>query len=324
MNRASTMGIAVLVALALAPAAVAAGAGAPKPRVAVMAAPGGASAPSTAAARSAAAAAQQAGADAMSPDEVGRIVGSTASAAACATDAGCVVATCAAARADYLLVTSVTDAGAGWRVEVRLRDGKRGSLRGQGMETVARDERLARDATARLAQRLVGSILVLSGELPPPVMPSRPVAPPAATAARAAIPSAPPSLSARPPAPARTSAVPPVEAGNRGEPTAASSRHVVGNILLGSGAALIVGAAASGTLAWAASNDANAALARGDLGRAATSRSSSNALAWSGVALGGAGAVALAAGAWLHLGDSTRVSVGLEPGMAGARVALAF
>lgn len=321
MNRASTMGIAVLVALALAPAAAAAGGGGPKPRVAVMAAPGGGSMPTAAAARSAATAAQQAGAEAISPDEVARFAGTTASAAACATDAACVVATCAAARADYLLVTSVTEAGAGWRVEVRLRDGKRGSLRGQGMETVARDERLARDATARLAQRLVGSILVLSGELPPPVMPSRPVAPPAATAA---MPSAPPSLSARPPAPARTSAVPPVEAGNRGEPTAASSRHVLGNILLGSGAALIVGAAASGTLAWAASNDANAALARGDLGRAATSRSSSNALAWSGVALGGAGAVALAAGAWLHLGDSTRVSVGLEPGMAGARVALAF
>jgi hypothetical protein len=54
-------------------------------------------------------------------------------------------------------------------------------------------------------------------------------------------------------------------------------------------------------------------------------RRSSRTLAWTGAALGGVGSVALAAGAWLRFGGrSSRVSLGLEPGAVGARLAIVF
>jgi hypothetical protein len=96
-------------------------------------------------------------------------------------------------------------------------------------------------------------------------------------------------------------------------------------IVAGGGAALLAGGAAVGALAWSDSNRANVSLARGDLGGFAAGRQSARTLAWTAAGLGGAGAAALAAGAWLWFGErSSRVSVGIEPGVAGARVAVAF
>jgi hypothetical protein len=329
MNRARTTRNGLLVALALAPA-VAAGAGVVKPRVAVMAVSGGVSASSAAAARSAAEAARRAGVDAVSPDDVTRAVRATKADTACATEAACAVATCAAVGADYVLAAYVAEAESGWRIELRLRDGKRGSLRGQGAETVAREERLARESAERLAQRLVGSLLFSAGELPPPSLAPRLAAPlpPAGQGATVGVAAATAtaSASANPTPTSRGASTAALEAASRGAPMPVrSTRRTVGNVVLGTGAALLAGAATTGALAWSASNDASASLARGDLGGFGSARHSSRTLAWAGAALGGAGAVALAAGAWLRLGGgSSRVAVGLDPGAAGVRVAVAF
>ncbi len=299
-SRARTTRNALLVALALVPApAASAGAGGATPRVAVVV--GASASPSAAAAiaQSAAEAARQAGTEALPPEEAARALRTThADATACGSDAACAVATCSAAGADFLLTATVTEAGSGWLIEMRLRDGRRGSVRGQGAETVERDERSAGEAAARLAQRLVRPLL-FTGDLPPPVI-------------------APPATSSRRSADVRLAA--------RAAPDPAPSVHRrLGTVLAATGAALLAGGAAAGALAWSSSNDANASLATGDLGGFVSARRSSRTLAWTGAALGGAGGVALAAGAWLRLGRRTsRVSLGLEPGAAGARLAIAF
>ncbi len=317
MSRVRTTRNALLVALALAPAA-AAGAGGATPRVAVVGASGGVSASDAAGiARAAADAARQAGADAVSPDEVARALRATqADATACGTDAACAVATCSAAGADFLLSAIVTETESGWLVEMRLREGRRGSLRGQAAETVDREER-RRDAAARLAQRLVRP-LFFSGELPPPL--GVPRAPSATSSATPATRSATAQATSRPSPDVR------LEAAGRAAPEPAPSvRRRLGVVLAGTGAALLAGGAAAGALAWSASNDANASLATGDLGGFASGRRSSRTLAWTGATLGAAGGVALAAGAWLRFGGrSSRISLGLEPQAAGARLALAF
>ncbi len=297
--------VALGVVLALAPAA--AGAGGTTPRVAFVGGSGGISASAAAAAaRAAAEAAREAGVHAVFPDEVARALRATPDAMNCGTDAACAIATCGSVGADFVLAATVTDTGSAWVIEMRLRDGKRGSVRGQGSETVAREGRVAREASARLAQRLIRPLL-FSGELPPPVGIPHAAAPTATTTSRS-------SLDAQ------------LEATTRAAPQPAPSiRRRLGTVLAGSGATLLAGGAVAGALAWSAANDANASLARGDLGGFALGRRSSRTLAWTGAALGAAGGVALAAGAWLRFGGgSSRVAIGLEPGAVGARVAVAF
>lgn len=334
---------ALLVALALAPAS--ARAGGERPRIAILQAPSAAPASAAGAvARAAAEAVRQAGADAPSPEDVARaVLAAKGDLATCGATPACAAAVCAALQADALLVASVRDTGKFWLVELRVREGRGGWIKGHEVQAVDRDEGAARDAATRLAGRLVRQ-LVPAGAAPAPATAVAPVAnpPPAAPPRQAQTGSAPvrpaPGIDTGASAPSRSTpaAIPP--SARRGTfderltphpethpDPAPSSRRLWSHVFAGTGAALLAGGAAAGVLAWSESNGANAALARGDLGSFAAGRQSARTLGWTAAGLGGAGAAALAAGAWLRFGGrSSGVALELEPGLAGARVAVAF
>jgi hypothetical protein len=327
-------------------------------RVAVLCTASGVSGSASGAiARAAAEATLQAGADPVPPDEVARAVrAAKGDVATCGTNAACAAAACAAVKADVLLAARVSEAGKSWTIEMRLREGRRGLLRGQAVETVPRDERAAREAVARLAHRLVQQLIYPGAHLMPA---GAPLASPTPKA------TAPTDETSNAASPARTTSTLPAErtaavatssAGTapttslRTAETATPARESAGKadvgliardrppsqpapssrrrwsvMLAGGGAALLASGAAVGALAWSESNGASASLARGDIGRFAVGRQSARTLGWTAAGLGGAGAAALAAGAWLSFGGgSSRVSLGVEPGVAGGRVAVAF
>ncbi len=344
MHGRRTCGVLLLASLALAPAAAHAGGDGGR-RIAVLASSSGV--PESAAEAVAAAAveaARQAGAEAVSPDDVmSALTAANADAATCAANAACAVTACGAVGAEALLLSSVRDIGSGWLIEMRLRDGRRGSLRGGSASAVPRDERAAREAAGQLARRMVGQFV--SPGAPPALgtaaSPARAAADASSTDARPrGAPPRPARSASKAPTggdqgsaslTARADAVPTQRLGNLGatlrgnEAAPPSRRHRWGMVLACTGAALLAGGAAAGAIAWDEARGANALLSTGDLDGYAIGRSESRTLALTAAGLGGAGAAALAAGAWLWLGGrSTPVSLRLEPGFAGARVAVAF
>lgn len=259
------------------------------------------------------------GADVVAPDEVARAVGAAGSdPAACAASAACAIIVCATVRADALLFAKVKDSGTFWYVEMRLRDGRRGSVKGQTGATVAKDEASAKATAARLAGQVLRALAPTS-DLPPPAI-ARAPAPVAAPPAPVAPP--PPNLAPARPRAARGELVPPEPAPPRAAP---SGRRRWGAIVAVGGAALLAGGAAAGAIAWSESGGANLSLARGDLAGFAYGRQSSSTYALTAAGLGAAGTVALAAGAWLWFGAGpASVALDARPGAAGARVAIAF
>jgi hypothetical protein len=324
-----TGGGTLLVALLLALAPAPAGAGDEPSRIAVLGAPQGEAVPASTVAAVAAAAAEAAregGARVVAPDEVARAVAAAgADPATCGAQAACAVAVCGAVGADALLVAKVKESGTLWYVELRLRDGRRGAVKGQAGASVARDEAAARAAASKLASRVLLSLNPTDG-LPPPMAATLelPPPPPGTTrlerqGERAA---RPPDLAA---APRRDSA----EGLVAPEPSAPrevrSSRRRWGVVLAASGAALLAGGAATGAIAWSESVGASWSLARGDVGGFAYGRQSSRTWALTAAGLGAAGTVALAAGGWLWLGGRpAQVALDVQPGGAGARLAIAF
>lgn len=335
----------VVVLVALAPAAVCAADG--TARVAVL------SVPSTVAAADAVSGAvvdavRQAGAEPVPPEEVARaITAASGDVTTCGSTPACAARACAALRASALLATRVSESGRFWLVEVRLREANGGWIKGQAVEAVARDERAARDSATKLVARVLSAYLTGAPPVvaaapprprpaevplpPPPVLPPPPQA--RAASAAAAPPVPPPVVSPvelQVPPPSRAAETPderlsarlaaPAPGARAGTSSAASGW---GTLLVAGGAALISGGAIAGVLAWSESNDAGLALARGDVGSYTVKRQYSQALALTAAGVGGAGAVALAAGAWLRLGArSSPVALEVEP--RAVRLSLAF
>lgn len=326
MTRFGATGSPLLVALLLALAPADAGAGDGASRVAVLGTSAGESVPADAVAavtRAAIASARKGGAVVVTPDELASAA-SGAVPTTCGASASCSVAVCGAAGADALLIPKLKDTGTFWYVEMRLRDGRRGSVRGQAGATVAREVGAAEAAATRLADQVLRALNPGDG-LPPPVMAS-----PAAPSRSPGDVPTPPPRTARPPdlSPApRVAAheergaapeVPPLR-------PVASARGRWGVLLTAGGAALLAGGAATGAIAWSQSNAANASLARGDLGSFVYARQSSQTFALTAAGLGAAGAIVLGTGAWLWLGDApAQVTLDVQPGAAAARLAIAF
>lgn len=330
----------LVVLAALAPAAVRASGG---PRVAVLSVPSAVAA-ADAVADAAVDAARQAGAEPVPPPEVARaIAAANGDVATCGTTPACAARVCAALRASALLVTSVTESGRFWLVGVRLREANGGWIKAQAVEAVVRDERAACDSAAKLVARVLspssaGATAAVTTPPPRPRLAEVPLPPPPVfpppPAVRAASPAPtapplPPLIAQAPrasPAPetpderlaARLTA--PAPHARAGTSSAASGW---GTALVAGGAALISGGAIAGVLAWTESNDASLALARGDVGSYAVKRQYSQTLAVTAAGIGGAGAVALAAGAWLRLGARSS-SIALEVEPRAVRLSLAF
>lgn len=323
-------------------------------RIAVLPAPAGAPAAS-AVASAVVEAVRQAGAEPVPAEEVSRaLAAAKQEPATCGSTPACAAAASAAVGARALLVASVTESGRFWMVEVRLREAKGGWLKGQAVSAVDRNEQAAREAVAKLVARVLPPFL--SGAPPAAVTAAPAPAPASSRPLAASIPLPPPPVLApprprgvegpaappraapttpsqdRPPTPAPAPAT--ETAGQRlaarlatpapRDPEAAPSGPGGWSaVLMGGGAALIAGGAAAGLLAWSEGNDADLALARGDVGIYAVKRRSSQTLALTAAGVGGAGAAAVAAGMWLRLGArSNPVALGVEPGR--VRVSVAF
>lgn len=316
-------------------------------RVAVLAEP---STVSVAGAVSSAAldAVRRTGAELVAPEEVAAAVAAAGGdVTTCGSTPACAARVCAALGASVLLVTGVKESGRFWLVSVWLREAKGGWMKGQAVEAVVREERAARDSAAKLVARVLGPyvsgappVAATAPPRPPPTaipLPPPPVAAPtpprhpaASAAAEPAATTAVAPLELRAPTSSRTAETPGERLAERlaapappARAGASSAANRWGTLLLAGGGVLISGGAIAGVAAWSASNDASLALARGDLGTWAVRRQYSRALTVTAAGVGGAGAVALVAGAWLRLG--ARASpVALEVAPRAVRFSLAF